>query len=538
MPRADSLRSQKNTMQEYDYIVVGAGSAGCALAHRLAYRQNHQVLLIEQGKKDRGPLFTMPKGFGALLAGDKYVSRYQAESLGKERPSEVWLRGKTLGGSSSVNGMIWLRPGPGGIDRLKVHGGKDWDAGALGAHFNALDDKGGDSGFFNIGPHRAQHAITGDFLSSCERLGLPQQADLTRLGEVGSGYLQYNIDQRGRRQSAAAVFLKTSGEVRNLHVRAGLVANKVIFDGDRASALLCDEAGEQVLLKARKEIILSCGALESPCILQRSGIGNPGLLEHLGIPLVHDNQCVGKNLREHLITGIGVATVAAEDSENHQYGGSKLLGNLLRYFTRRAGPMAQSPCHAAAFFKSQEQLSAPDIMLMFMPFSRDEDNFSKEPGVSLSSYAMYPESAGEVSLTSIDPGAMPNIQMRYLQTDYDRSASIAGLKVVRKIMTEEPLASRLMPANSALAGAETDNDLLALVKNLGQPGFHAVGTCAMGIDREKSVVDQRARVFGVKGLRVADCSILPEMISGVTNATVMAVAMRAADLILEDARHF
>ncbi|PLW67422.1 GMC family oxidoreductase [Pseudohalioglobus lutimaris] len=525
-------------MQEYDYIVVGAGSAGCALAHRLAYRQNHQVLLIEQGKKNRGPLFTMPKGFGALLAGEKYVSRYQAECLGKKIPGEVWLRGKTLGGSSSVNGMIWLRPGPGGIDRLEAHGGQDWDAGALGAHLNALDDKGGDGGFFNIAPHRAQYAITGDFLRSCERVGLPQQTALTRLGEVGSGYLHYNIDQRGGRQSAATAFLEHSGEVKNLHVKAGLAADKVIFDGDRASALVCEKAGEQVLLTARKEIILSCGALESPLILQRSGIGNPELLEQLGIPLVHDNPRVGKNLREHLIAGIGVATAAAKDSENHQYGGSKLLANLLRYFTRRSGPMAQSPCHAAAFVKSQEQLSAPDIMLMFMPFSRDGENFSKEPGVSLSSYAMYPESAGEICLTSTDPGAMPNIQMRYLQTDYDRSASIAGLKVVRKIMAEEPLASRVVAANSALASAETDDDLLALVKKLGQPGFHAVGTCAMGMDREKSVVDQRTRVFGVKGLRVADCSILPEMISSVTNATVMAVAMRAADLILEDARHF
>lgn len=525
-------------MKEYDYIVVGAGSAGCALAHRLAHRQNHQVLLIEQGKKDNSPLFSMPKGFGALLVGDKYVSRYQAECLGKEVPAEVWLRGKTLGGSSSVNGMIWLRPGPGGIDRLEAHGRQDWGVGALEAHYDALDDKGGDSGFFYIAPHRAQHAITGDFLRSCEGLALPQQSALTRLGEEGCGYLHYNIDLRGHRQSAATAFLKNSGNVKNLDVITGLAANKVIFDDDRASALLCDKAGEQVLLKASKEIILCCGALESPLILQRSGIGDPALLEEWGIPLVHDNPRVGKNLREHLITGIGVATVAAGDSENHQYGGSKLLGNLLRYFTRRSGPMAQSPCHAAAFVKSQEALSAPDIMLMFMPFSRDGDNFSKEPGVSLSSYAMYPQSTGEISLASTDPGARPNIQMRYLQTDYDRRASIAGLKVVRKIMAQQPLASRVVAANSALASAETDADLLALVKKLGQPGFHAVGTCAMGVDRDRSVVDQRTRVNGVKGLRVADCSILPEMISSVTNATVMAVAMRAAQLILEDARHF
>lgn len=526
-------------MKEFDYIVVGAGSAGCALAYRLAYRQKHKVLLIEQGKKDRSPLFTMPKGFGALLQGKKYVSRYEAQCKGKKLPGEVWLRGKVLGGSSSVNGMIWLRPGPGGIDRLQAHCGEHWNTGALQAHLNALDDKGGDSGFFNIAPHRVQHAITGEFLQACERLGLPPQTSLTELGEVGAGYLHYNIDPRGRRQSAAAAFLNnTAGDVQNLQVRAGLAANKVLFNGDRATALLCEEAGKQVVLQANKEIILCCGALESPLVLQRSGIGNPELLERLNIPVVFANPRVGKNLREHLIAGIGIATVAAQDSENYQYAGARLMRNLLRYATLRSGPMSQSPCHAGAFFKSHEQLSAPDIMLMFMPFSRDGENFSKLPGVSLSTYAMYPGSVGEVAISSTSPGATPNINMNYLQTEYDRSASIAGLKVVRKIIAEEPFASRVLPAGNALVNAETDEDLLVLAKKLGQPGFHAVGTCAMGRDREKSVVDERARVIGVKGLRVADCSILPEMISGVTNATVMAVAMRAADLILEDARYF
>lgn len=523
-------------MRDIDYIVVGAGSAGCALAYRLAYKQHHSVLLIEQGKRDRSPLFTIPKGFGALLKDTKYVSRYEAKCQGKHLAEEVWLRGKTLGGSSSVNGMIWLRPGPGGIDRLQARCGENWNSSALTSHLDTLDDRGGDSGFFNIAPHRRQHGITGEFLQTCEQLGLPAHTSLNAMGEVGCGYLHYNIDQRGRRQSAANAFIKrASGTLQNLQVRTGLIANKILFKGNRATALLCDQGGEEVVLRANKEIILSSGALESPLILQRSGIGPAALLEQMGIPVLRENPRVGENLREHLISGIGVATVAAEDSENQQYGGKQLIGNMLRYVALRSGPMAQSPCHAAAFFKSQEQLPDPDIMLMFMPFSRDGDDFSKTPGISLSTYAMYPQSAGTVALTSTAPGAMPRIDMNYLQTDYDRNTSIAGLKRVREIIAQEPLASRISPQGCALAGAESDDDLLALVKKLGQPGFHAVGTCAMGSESEHAVVDPRTRVFGVKGLRVADCSILPEMISGVTNATVMAIAMRAADLILEDA---
>lgn len=522
-------------MDEFDYIVVGAGSAGCALAHGLASRSDYRVLLIEQGERDQSPLFHMPKGFGALLAGDRHVSRYQVSRGDHKAGSEVWLRGKALGGSSSVNGMIWIRPRPEQVQRLGSSCGSGWSYARLEDHVNALDGSGGGNGYFQVSPHRDQYPITEQFLLACEQKGLPRRTELSEFGDYGAGYLHYNIDGRGRRQSAASVFLRGSGEQKNLQVRTGLLVDRIIFSGQQARAVLCQEQGREVVLQARKGVILSAGAIESPLILQRSGIGPRALLEELNIPVIHENVNVGRNLREHFIAGVGAETRELSDSENRQYSGWRLASNLLRYYTRRSGPMSQSPCHAAAFVKSSKTQSCPDVMLMFSPFSRDGDGFSKRAGVSLSVYAMYPESTGDVALISRQPGQAPRISMEYLQTDYDRHASIAGLRAVQGILKQEPFSARVLADSCALSGAETDDELLAVFKRLGQPGFHAVGSCAMGEDDESSVVDARARVHGVSSLRVVDCSMLPQMISGVTNASIMALAMRASDLILEDA---
>ncbi|TDG14930.1 GMC family oxidoreductase [Seongchinamella unica] len=524
-------------MDIFDYIVVGAGSAGCTLAHRLASVGDYKVLLIEQGAADRSPLFRMPKGFGALLKGDRHVSRYQVTRSDVQAKDELWLRGKSLGGSSSVNGMIWIRPRPEGIQRLARYGGSEWSYESLEPHLDALDGQGSENGYFRVAPHREQYAITDKFLQACEKQGLPKQVSLTDIGARGAGYLHYNIDGSGRRQSAASVFLRRPESRQNLQVRTDLAVNRVIFKDKKAQSVLCEKNGAERLFQARKEVILSAGAIESPLILQRSGIGDPALLEELAIDLLHANSHVGSNLREHLIGGVGVETRSPLDSENRQYGGLRLLGNLVRYYASRKGPMSQSPCHAAAFLKSSDSLAAPDVMLMFSPFSRDGDDFSVRAGISLSAYAMYPESSGEVVLASKQPGVPPRIRMSYLQTEYDRRASIAGLRAVKSILEQEPLASRVLVDTSAIAEAETDDELLAIYKAQGQPGFHAVGSCAMGEATSASVVDARARVHGVTGLRVVDGSILPEMIASVTNATVMAVAMRVADLILEDAKH-
>jgi choline dehydrogenase-like flavoprotein len=310
--------------------------------------------------------------------------------------------------------------------------------------------------------------------------------------------------------------------------------DKIIFDGRRASSVSCQRKGKAVSYHAKREIILCAGTLESPQILQRSGIGPAALLQELAIPVIYDNAAVGANLREHLLLGISFEVKSWEDTENRQYAGLALIWNVLRYLFTRKGPMAESPCHAAAFICSNESLDAPDIQLMFNPYSREGNQFSKSPGVSIAGYPTYPTSTGELLIRSQDPSVAPLIKPNYLSEKYDQQASVAAIRYIRKLAAQQPLAAMLVQEMPATAAAQTDDEIIDLYRRNGMPGFHATGTCAMGADSNTSVVDGHNRVHGVDGLRVVDCSIYPQMLSGVTNASIMAVAMRAADLLLEE----
>lgn len=528
------MNSSNNSI--FDFIVVGAGSAGCVLANKLSEHGRYSVLLLEQGKSDSSALLKMPKGFGAVLAGTQYVSRYRVTGPDNEPTNEVWLRGKTLGGSSSVNGMIWARPQPEGFAALAEVGGDIWDWSQMEPYFDALDGGDANDGLIPISTHQSQYAITKNFINAASMTGLPRHDHMTAVGQYGVGYLHYNIDTKGKRFSAATAFLKPLSHRANICIATNCQVEKIVFNAKRASAVLCRSHGKPVTYTAQREIVLCAGALESPQILQRSGIGPKSLLHELGIDVVYANDNVGANLREHFLLGINFEVTSRADTENYQYSGIRLLWNILRYALARTGPMAQSPCHAAAFLRSDLHLDQPDIQLMFSPFSRDGDDFSASPGVSIVGYPMYPKSTGEIRICSTDPSIQAQIKPSYLSHDYDKKVSIAVLRHIREITAQLPLAGRFVQEMPQSAAAQTDEEILELYRKNGQPGFHATGTCAMGHDSASAVVDGSACVHGVDGLRVVDCSIYPQMLSGVTNASVMAIAMRVADQILEEHR--
>ncbi len=526
---------QSLNSERFDFIIVGAGSAGSVMANRLSAGGRYSVLVLEQGRKDSSPMLVMPKGFGAVLAGDTYVSRYPVSREAGGPDKEIWLRGKTLGGSSSVNGMIWLRPQPQRFDTLTKAGGEHWSWAHMQPYFNELDGGGEPGcGIISVTPHRKQYDITRAFVDAAAATGLSTLERLTQLGQEGAGFLRFNIDRNGKRCSAARAFLKPLKQSSRLRVETGVQVKKLLFDGKRATSVLCQRNDEEVAYAASREIILCAGTLESPQILQRSGIGPGLLLRSLNIPIVHVNPNVGANLREHLLLGLGFAVKSASDSENQQYGGFALVRNLLRYAIGRSGPMSQSPCHAAAFICSAEGLAAPDIQIMLSPFSREDNQFSATPGISITGYPMYPKSTGTLAIQSPEPGVAPLIEPHYLSHDDDRQASIAAIRYIRNIAAQSVLASRLLSEMPASAVAQTDSEIVELYRKNGQPGYHASGTCAMGPSDDSSVVDGRTRVHGVSGVRVVDCSIYPEMLCAVTNASIMGVALRAADLILED----
>lgn len=520
-------------VNDFDFIIVGAGSAGSVLANKLSQQGSYSVLLLEQGKSDSSVLLKMPKGFGAVLAGEKYVSRYSVSSNTLRPNDEVWLRGKTLGGSSSVNGMIWARPQPEGFKALTLAGGDKWSWAQINPYLEELDGAANGKGIICVNRHKNQYAITDAFVESSCSTGLKNYDQMPDVGQIGTGYLYFNIDNKGKRHSAATAFLKPISQQSNIRIETTCQVDKILFEGKHASAVMCQGSSGKITYTARREIILCAGTLESPQILQRSGIGPAPLLDKLGIDIVHENPNVGKNLREHLLLGINFQVKSAAYSENSQYAGLRLLWNVIRYGITRNGPMAQSPCHAATFVSSDIQSKTPDIQIMFSPFSREGNGFSKSPGVSIAGYPMFPKSTGEIMISSARPSA-PIITPNYLSDEYDRKASIEAIRAIRNIAEQTPLADKLLCELPSTAVAQTDDDIVDLYQKNGQPGFHAVGTCAMGSDSESSVVGSNTSVHGVTGLRVVDCSIYPQMLAGVTNALTMAVAMRAADLIIEE----
>jgi len=531
----------------FDYIIVGGGSAGCVLANRLSDGGRFRVLLLEAGPADNSPLIGIPKGFGALLQNTTHVRHFKVEPPPGGRRGENWPKGMTLGGSSAVNGTLYVRGQPRDYDDWEAMGASGWGWKTIGESYKQMEDNAlgpdgvrGIGGPLHISPHpESERTPLGEaVIKAGISLGLPYREDINGLNQEGIGYTMRTI-RKGVRVSAAHAFLHPVKQRSNLVIQTGTFVEKVMFEGTRAVGVACRQGDKCLEYRAGREVILAAGSIQSPQLLQLSGIGPAEHLRGLGIPVLHDSPGVGQNLREHWMD-IVQFRLKQPVSCNREFGGLRLVKNMLHYLFTRGGVMSTSSHEICAFVRTRPELDRPDAQVVFAPISLEvggeEAKFAFEPwhGIQIHGFQQRPESQGSVMIQSADPAVQPVIRPNYLATDLDRRTNVEIVRYIRRLGQSPALADFVEEESEPGAAIQSDEEILARIKQTGSSVFHACGTCRMGQDA-LAVVDPALRVRGVSGLRVVDASVMPALVSANTNAATMVIGWRGSDLILADA---
>jgi choline dehydrogenase len=539
-------------MGEFDYIVVGAGSAGCVLANRLSESGRHRVLLLEAGGSDFSPWIRVPIGYAHTFTDPRYNWMYRTEpEPALDNRSAFWPRGKVLGGSSSINAMVFVRGQPSDYDDWRRAGNPGWGWQDVLPYFRKLEDHAwGTSEYHGAGgpvhvhdPSATVHPLCKTFLTACAEAGIAITPDFNGASPEGAGLWQVTI-RNGVRVSSASAYLRPALRRPNLELATGARAARVLFAGATATGVEYSRGGSKLTASARREVLLCAGAIGSPQLLELSGIGDPQLMRRLGIAVVAALPGVGRGLQDHVcVSYFYRSRVPTLNDELGPFLGKARA--VLRYALRRQGPLAMSVNQAGAFVRSRPELGRPNLHIYFNPASYSTTTSGQSrrmlnpdpfPGFLMSFNTCRPTSRGSVHLRSPNPLASPAIAPNSLATPEDVADVYEGARMLRRISAAKPLAavieSELLPGE----GIRSDAEVLQDFRRRGGSVFHPCGTCAMGPDATRSVVDPRLRVHGVDHLRVIDASVFPSLTSGNINAPTLMVAEKAADLVLEEAR--
>ncbi len=530
----------------FDYIVTGAGSAGAAVAARLSESGKHSVLLLEAGGRDSNPWIHIPLGFARTFINPAVNWKFESAPQPQLANRRLYLpRGKTLGGSSSINGMVYIRGNHADYDDWRQRGCEGWDWDSVLTFFKkaenqerGADDFHGASGPLRVSDHPKGFELADAMLAAAEQAGIPRNPDFNGKMQEGCGYYQSTTSNK-RRWSTAKAYLEPARGRANLEVRTGAHATKVLIENDRAVGVEYQSPQGRQTVRARAEVIVSGGAYGSPQLLLLSGLGPADHLQAMGVTVLRDMPAVGSNLHDHFNTYLSwrcAKAITLNDLENSWP--RKILA-AAEYGLFRGGPMASNGIHAGMFTRSDPRLERPDIQINLLEWStleRTKDRVIPHPfpGFTLSPVHLCPDGRGTVRLASPDPLAPPSILFDFLRTEYDMRAILAGIRLIRKIAGQPALKPYIVEEIAPGPSAVSDDDLAAFVRETGVSNHHPSSTCAMG-SGPNSVVDPRLRVHGIVGLRVADASIMPQVVAGNTNAPSIMIGEKAASMILEDA---
>ena len=527
----------------FDFIIVGAGSAGCVLANRLSADGRYEVALFEAGSRDSNPWIHIPVGYFKTMGNPNTDWCYRTEpDPGLNGRSINWPRGKVLGGSSSINGLLYVRGQAQDFDHWRQLGNVGWawdDVMPLFCRSENWEGPGspvrGKGGLLNVLESRLNRPVVDAWVEAAVGIGYRRNEDYNGEDQEGVGHFQMTM-RNGRRCSSAAAFLKPALKRPNLHIFTGAQTEGLILEVKRAVGIRFRRGDQTVVARARHEVVLSAGALGSPHLLMLSGIGAGDDLRQHGIEVVANSPGVGRNLQDHLqarpvfkTTG---STINSETRHPLQY-----VGIAMQYALKRSGPMAMAASLGTAFLKTRPELATPDIQFHIQPFSADKPGDGTHPfsAFTASVLQLRPESTGHLALKSSSPDDHIVIHPNYLATKTDCDTIVAGIKVARAVSAAEPVASMITEEFSPGPGVAEDDDeaILDWARNTSTTIYHPTGTCKMGRD-PMAVVDERLRVHGIDGLRVADASIMPVITSGNTNAPAIMIGEKASDMILED----